>query len=85
LPDELLDWVNNLYKQYREWGLPEHRNTYLVDRQGSEMVKKQFGAVDRVHITQSMDQISMKTPNLKCRLFLKKLPVKVLGGRCLSV
>jgi hypothetical protein len=34
-----LDWVNNLYEQYREWGLPEHRNTYLVDMQGPEMVK----------------------------------------------
>ncbi len=33
----------------------------------------------------SMDQISIKTPNPKCRLFLKNLPVKVLGGRYLSV
>jgi len=28
-----------------------------------------------------MDQISIKTPNPKCRLFLKNLPVKELGGR----
>ncbi len=32
-----------------------------------------------------MDQISLKTPNPKCRLFLQKLPVNVLGGRCLSI
>ncbi len=32
-----------------------------------------------------MDQISTKTPNPKCRLFLKIDLVKVLGGRCLSV
>ncbi len=35
--------------------------------------------------TCGMDQISKKTPNPKCWLFLKNWPVKVLGGRCLSI
>ncbi len=30
------------------------------------------------------DQISIKTPNPKCRALFKNLPVKVFGGRCLS-
>ncbi len=33
----------------------------------------------------TMDQISIKTTNPKCRPFLKNWPVKVLGSRCLSV
>jgi hypothetical protein len=32
-----------------------------------------------------MDKITIKTPNPKGRLFLKNVPVKGFGGRCLSV
>ncbi len=33
----------------------------------------------------TMVQMSIKISNLKCRLFLKNWPIKVLGGRCLYV
>jgi hypothetical protein len=60
--------------------------SFLSARAGASDKKKDFLKNAKLNVNGwTMDQITIKTPNPLCRLFLKIDLYKGPGGRCLSV